>query len=452
MTAPPERVMLPVMELALKAPPRFSVPVLSTCKESPAPLEDQEPAVVSAPALAHKVPSLVQLVPVTVMVEAASSALMVPWLARPSEAEPTTPLLVPWIRMPAPISNMLPALLERTTLPAKVPPKTISPVPLMAWVALPSNTRLVLKPTLFVLFSVTLPPASTSPPSAMLSVDALPTITSPASVMLLSVAVVDPARVALVPPLVASVPFWISAPLPSVRLPPCTVNVPPFMFSVWLVLLPPPPVASESAFSTRFNCPAEDEIPALTLMLLCADSVSVALPPAVLLMASATVMFPASVPPALVVMVTLVPALRAASIVATVTMAASPVVEMVPGGVPVTLVSDPMAWMVTLLGSSSHRPPLPTGALASAARVTSSMRLPEVSIRPPSPPQSPPRAEIMPCTRAVSLAHTTTLPPLPEAVALAISCALAASVVNCALRTSGLSPCQSPPTRISPPP
>ena len=165
------------------------------------------------PSDAHKVPSLVQLVPVTVMVEAASSALMVPWLARPSEAEPTTPLLVPWIRTPAPISNVLPALLERTTLPVKVPPKTISPVPLMAWVALPSNTRLVLKPTLFVLFSVTLPPASTSPPSAMLSVDALPTITSPASVMLLSVAVVDPARVALVPPLVASVPFWISAPL-----------------------------------------------------------------------------------------------------------------------------------------------------------------------------------------------------------------------------------------------
>ena len=303
-----------------------------------------------------------------------------------------------------------------------------------------------------MLFSVTLPPASVSPPSAILSVARSPTTTSPASVTLLSVAVANAAKVALVPPLVASVPFWISAPLPNVRLPPCTVNVPPFMFNVWLVLLPPPPVASESAFSTRFSCPDVDPIPALTLRLLCADSVSVALPPEVLLMASATVMFPASAPPALVVMVTLVPALRAASIVATVTMAASPVVEMVPGGVPVTLLSGPVVWMVTLFGSSSHRPPVPWGALASAARVTSSMRLPEVSMRPPSPPQAPPRALILPSTRAVSSAHTTTLPPLPRAVALAISCALAARVVNCALRMSGLSPCQSPPTRISPPP
>ena len=40
--------------------------------------------------------------------------VMVPWLARPSEAEPTAPL-VPWIRMPVPISSVLPASLDLGT-------------------------------------------------------------------------------------------------------------------------------------------------------------------------------------------------------------------------------------------------------------------------------------------------------------------------------------------------
>ena len=83
-------------------------------------------------------------------------------------------------------------------------------------------------------------------------------------------------------------------------------------------------------------------------------------------------------------------------IVATVTMAASPVVEMVPGGVPVTLLSGPVVWMVTLFGSSSHRPALPRGLPASTEMPSTFNSWPEVSTRPPSPPSVPPRAEISP--------------------------------------------------------
>ena len=188
----------------------------------------------------------------------------------------------------------------------------------------------------------------------------------------------------------------------------------------------PPPLLSEFGVSVRFRAPTVEVMSALILMLLCANSVSVALPPAVLLIELETVISPACAPPALVVMVTLIPLLSADWIVATVMIAESPVVEMVPGGVPVTLKSGPVVWIVALLGSSSHKPPLPLGALASATCVTSSMRLPDVSILPPSPPSAPPRAAIFPYTRAVSLAHTTTRPPLPRRSALANNCALAA--------------------------
>ena len=122
-------------------------------------------------------------------------------------------------------------------------------------------------------------------------------------------------------------------------------------------------------------------------------------------------------------MVTLVPALSAASMVATVTMALSAVVVKL--GLPATLVSTPLV-MVTLLGSSSHMPPKPFGADASATCVTYSMRLPEVSMAPPLPLSSPPRATALPCIRVVSLAQTTMVPPLPRWPALAYSVAVLA--------------------------
>ena len=80
------------------------------------------------------------------------------------------------------------------------------------------------------------------------------------------------------------------------------------------MLVVPPPTASELAPSTRFNAPELEEMPALMLMLLCADSVSVALPPVVLLIAFAIVMSPLCrlVPALLVVMVTLMPLFSAA--------------------------------------------------------------------------------------------------------------------------------------------
>ena len=184
----------------------------------------------------------------------------------------------------------------------------------------------------------------------------------------------------------------------SARFPPCTVSVPPFKASVCAVVLVPTPLASESECNTRFNLLKVDEMPALMLMLLWADSVRTASPPAVLLIAFETVISPfcALVPALPVVIVTLMPLLRADCIVATVMMAESLVVEIVAGGVPLTLVSDPKFRIVTLFGSSSHKPPLPLGALASATCVTSSICLPEVSIWPPSPPSTPPRAAIFP--------------------------------------------------------
>ena len=180
---PPERVKLPTMELALKVPPRLSVPVLSTFMESLMPELDQAPAVASVPVLAHKVPSLVQLVPVMVMTFPAASALMVPWLARPKVVEPTVPpwpLAPLWMRMVEPMSSVEPVALEATTLLELEPPKMTSPVPLRNCVALLapcSKSRLALP----AVASVTFPPESTSPPLTLRSA-LLPTLTSPASV------------------------------------------------------------------------------------------------------------------------------------------------------------------------------------------------------------------------------------------------------------------------------
>ena len=230
--------------------------------------------------------------------------------------------------------------------------------------------------------------------------------------------------------LVDSTTLFKMLPLPSANAVPLPLEMPP-PCSASVTLLPrlalPPPVASELALRTRFSLPVPVALrPALMLMLLWAVRVSDTSLALFVVMALFNVMSPlcALVPALPVVMVTLMPLFSAAWIVATVINDESLVV--VKFGLPVTLVSDPAVWIVTLFGSSNHKPPLPRGALASAACATSSMCLPEVSMLPPLPPSAPPRAAIFPYTRAVSLAHTTTRPPLPRRSALANNWALAA--------------------------
>ena len=76
--------------------------------------------------------------------------------------------------------------------------------------------------------------------------------------------------------------------------------------------------------------------------------------------------------------------------------------------------------MMMLLGSSSSVPARPRGALVSARPRKISAPLPETSMKPPSPPCSPPRAEIEALKLVASSAHTTTLPPAPLSRASAL--------------------------------
>ena len=191
LTVPAVRVTLPVMELTANVPPRFRMPV-STWIRSLVPLEAQLPAVVRAPVLARKVPSLVQLVPVMVITLPAASALMVPWLANPVAAEPTTPPLVPWTVMPAAMSSVpVAAWITLVVLNEVLPAKKISPLPLRACVPAPWNTRSETLP-LLSLDSVTLPPASTSP-LLTFTVALEPMVRLPASVTLVRLTVAPPA-------------------------------------------------------------------------------------------------------------------------------------------------------------------------------------------------------------------------------------------------------------------
>src|SRR5688572_23541267 len=111
-------------------------------------------------------------------------------------------------------------------------------------------------------------------------------------------------------------------------------------------------------------------------MLLWATSVSDASPPAVLVIASFTVMLPAWLfaPAVPVVTVTLVPALSAVVMLPVVRMPLLAVV--VQFGLPVMFASGPVAWIVTLFGSSSHVPAIPFGALASTFPVALRICLP----------------------------------------------------------------------------
>ena len=112
--------------------------------------------------------------------------------------------------------------------------------------------------------------------------------------------------------------------------------------------------------------------------------------------------------------------------------------------------------MVTSAGSISHWPfaPATTEALAPMPNWW-----PEVSIWPPAPTLAPlpaPTARRLPSTwvrlpAKLTLDHSTTLPPLPWAVALASMLAPASMPTVLAWRRLPL-PCQSPPTNTVPPP
>ena len=112
----------------------------------------------------------------------------------------------------------------------------------------------------------------------------------------------------------------------------------------------------------------------------------------------------------------------------------------------------PVTSIVTSTGSSNQVPLLPLGAEASAARLTLSCCLPEVSTKPPSPPWLPPRALMVPSTRVAPSAHTTTVPPLPLAVASARMLLAPSTRVVLALGRVPSPPRTSPPTSTVPPP
>jgi hypothetical protein len=109
--------------------------------------------------------------------------------------------------------------------------------------------------------------------------------------------------------------------------------------------------------------------------------------------------------------------------------------------------------MSITVGSSNQSPVRPIGARVSTrAPRASSVCLPDVSTRPPSPPCSPPRASTWPWKVVWSSAQATTVPPWPLSVAEASSTAPRATRVVCAFASRASLPCQPPPIRISPPP
>ena len=159
-------------------------------------------------------------------------------------------------------------------------------------------------------------------------------------------------------------------------------------------------------------------------------------------------------------MVTLVPASNAAFTVAA--LSCEPVAVAVNGVAPVIFVLV-VAVMVISAGSSSHSPRRPRNEMAFTVPSASSVRWPDVSTNPPSPPLMPPLAVMSPLKLVRSSAQMLTVPPLPLSVALARITAPCSITVSSALgvilfRESSVAssaatpPCTSPPICTSPPP
>ena len=114
-------------------------------------------------------------------------------------------------------------------------------------------------------------------------------------------------------------------------------------------------------------------------------------------------------------------------------------------------VSSAFTLIVISVGSSSKVPVTPNGARVSTRPLKAKVCLPDVSTKPPSPPFAPPRAAMLPWKVVLPSDQTTTWPPLPLSVALALMRALAPTTVWLAVGTSP-APCSAPPTSTVPPP
>ena len=96
--------------------------------------------------------------------------------------------------------------------------------------------------------------------------------------------------------------------------------------------------------------------------------------------------------------------------------------------------------IVMSAGSSSQVPICPSGARVSTCSPATSSHWPEVSIKPPSPPFAPPRADTWPSARVLPSDHNTTCPPSPCSRALASMVAPALMYTAWACGTAGSRP------------
>ena len=218
-----------------------------------------------------------------------------------------------------------------------------------------------------------------------------------------------------------------------------------------LIGLLPEAVVVAAALIDRFSAPLVLVIvrwvPELALVVMrpSATRLSVAAPPAVLAMLPLMAMLPSCAPAPTVRIVTLLPLLSSVWMLLTLT--SEPValgVQMPPEKPPPVCVP---VEIVTLYGSSSHRPPLETST--SMPSVFSAW--PDVSMRPPAPPCGPPTDFRRPNTFATSVPQTTISPPSPRAVALASMPAEGATYAAVAFG-EGPAPWKLPPTSTWPPP
>ncbi len=108
---------------------------------------------------------------------------------------------------------------------------------------------------------------------------------------------------------------------------------------------------------------------------------------------------------------------------------ASPAATLASVALPSWLPPDAASVMRRSVGSSSSWPVRPCGARRSAVPVRAMSRWLETSAKPPSPPCTPPRAEMLPPKRVRALDHRVTWPPSPACSASACSRAPAATVV-----------------------
>ena len=76
--------------------------------------------------------------------------------------------------------------------------------------------------------------------------------------------------------------------------------------------------------------------------------------------------------------------------------------------------------IVRLCGSNSSVPVAPCGARVSTSPLNASVRFPETSTKPPSPPTVPPRAEIWPAKSVLISDQRMTRPPSPACPASAV--------------------------------